>query len=230
MDDTIVTPTPENIVNHDELILQQQWNIEKEMSKLILHIGEEKSLKVLEREYPEEQVYCLKDSRWFILCGLICRLPLCRCLIRRPTLIIMTSMIHLCSHFGFWKLTSQNPPELLIARNEQAISDRKRLAKSYQVQDQQHLDQSSANFPAEESSSNSYGDSSRTVTSSMFSRKYVQPSEILSDFFFADDEAPGSQEPNLNLENRKFVVKNEQDLDHILIDKDQGLDLVIYVH
>ncbi|XP_044581545.1 uncharacterized protein LOC123263072 [Cotesia glomerata] len=34
----------------------------------------------------------------------------------------------------------------------------------------------------------------------------------------------GSREPDLNLENCKFVVKNEQDLDHMLIDKDQGLD------
>ncbi|XP_074115874.1 ada2a-containing complex component 2 [Cotesia typhae] len=134
---------------------------------------------------------------------------------------------------GYWKLTSHDPPEVLIARNEQAINERKRLAKSHQVQlPQQHnqLDQSSINSsPVEESSSDSYGDSSRTVTPSMFSREYVQPSEILSDFLFADDEVPG-RGTGAGTENQesdfkdKFVVKSEQDLNHLLIGKNQDLD------
>ncbi|CAG5083528.1 Similar to Kat14: Cysteine-rich protein 2-binding protein (Mus musculus) [Cotesia congregata] len=72
----------------------------------------------------------------------------------------------------------------------------------------------------------------------MFSREYVQPSEILSDFLFADDEVPvpvpgtsssgtssgtgtGHQESDFK---NKFVVKSEQDLNHLLIGKNQDFD------
>lgn len=65
----------------------------------------------------------------------------------------------------------------------------------------------------------------------MFSREYVQPSEILSDFLFADDEVPGrgtgtgtgTENQESDFKN-KFVVKNEQDLNHLLIGKNQDLD------
>ncbi|CAD6232958.1 GSCOCG00007069001-RA-CDS [Cotesia congregata] len=60
MEDATVTPAPENSVNQDELILQQQRSIEKEISESIPLIGEKESLKGLEREYEEDPVYLSK--------------------------------------------------------------------------------------------------------------------------------------------------------------------------
>ncbi|XP_043286095.1 ubiquitin thioesterase otubain-like [Venturia canescens] len=47
-------------VNQDELILQQQRRIEKEISESIALVGEKESLKSLEREYEEDEVYLSK--------------------------------------------------------------------------------------------------------------------------------------------------------------------------
>ncbi|XP_012288736.1 ubiquitin thioesterase otubain-like [Orussus abietinus] len=53
-------PTENTEVNQDELILQQQRRIEKEISESIAFVGEKESLKSLEREYAEDEVYLSK--------------------------------------------------------------------------------------------------------------------------------------------------------------------------
>ncbi|XP_033212537.1 ubiquitin thioesterase otubain-like [Belonocnema kinseyi] len=53
-------PAENTEVNQDELILQQQRRIEKEISESIALVGEKESLKALESEYAEDLVYLSK--------------------------------------------------------------------------------------------------------------------------------------------------------------------------
>ncbi|XP_015520182.1 ubiquitin thioesterase otubain-like [Neodiprion pinetum] len=53
-------PAENTEVNQDELILQQQRRIEKEISESIALVGEKEPLQSLEREYLEDEVYLSK--------------------------------------------------------------------------------------------------------------------------------------------------------------------------
>ncbi|XP_011306005.1 cysteine-rich protein 2-binding protein [Fopius arisanus] len=91
---------------------------------------------------------------------------------------------------GWWRLVDIDPPEVLIAKNSKMIVERKRQPGSIQVK------AIIACSPPRSESSLSIGDdsctgeSSRIQTPSMFSREYVQPSEVLSHYLMADDEMP----------------------------------------
>ncbi|KAK0176984.1 hypothetical protein PV328_001080 [Microctonus aethiopoides] len=60
MGDSLRSNASDSAVNQDELILQQQRSIEKEISESIPLIGDKELLKSLEREYDEDQVYLSK--------------------------------------------------------------------------------------------------------------------------------------------------------------------------
>ncbi|XP_011495930.1 PREDICTED: ubiquitin thioesterase otubain-like [Ceratosolen solmsi marchali] len=60
-DRTVQAKSTENTdVNQDELILQQQRRIEKEIQETISLVGEKESLKALESEYTEDDIYLSK--------------------------------------------------------------------------------------------------------------------------------------------------------------------------
>ncbi|XP_057334386.1 cysteine-rich protein 2-binding protein [Microplitis mediator] len=152
---------------------------------------------------------------------------------------------------GYWKLINNDPPEVLIARNDQAIVDRKRRAKiqssiqtlqqhqnHHQHQYQNYLQNQNLHqqpeFPTtslnsspviEESSScdDSYGDSSRTQTPSMFSREYVQPTEILSNFLFADDDLPDKIDPLATNDDDNLL--NDIDVDLNQSEESSSIDI-----
>lgn len=95
---------------------------------------------------------------------------------------------------GWWRLVDSDPPEVLIAKNTKMIVERKKQPAGSQVKTKGKIVCAS---PTRSESSLSIGDdsctgeSSRIQTPSMFSREYVQPSEVLSDYLLADDDMPG---------------------------------------
>ncbi|XP_063982899.1 cysteine-rich protein 2-binding protein [Diachasmimorpha longicaudata] len=89
---------------------------------------------------------------------------------------------------GWWRLVDVDPPEVLIAKNSKMIVERKKQpqAKSKAVCVSPPRSESSLSIGDDSCT----GESSRIQTPSMFSREYVQPSEVLSDYLMADDEMP----------------------------------------
>ncbi|XP_011647368.1 cysteine-rich protein 2-binding protein [Pogonomyrmex barbatus] len=88
---------------------------------------------------------------------------------------------------GWWKLSSNDPPEVLIAKNSKMIMDRKK----HNIK----LPRKLLNSPVPSDSSLSFGEDSncsgeicKNKGSSMYSHAYVQPTETLSDFLLEEDE------------------------------------------
>lgn len=89
---------------------------------------------------------------------------------------------------GWWKLLDNDPPEILIARNSKMLIDKKKHVGS-------KLPSKTLNSPAPSDSSISVGEDSncsgdlfKNKNSLLYSHAYVQPTEILSDFLFEEDE------------------------------------------
>ncbi|XP_029680557.1 cysteine-rich protein 2-binding protein [Formica exsecta] len=89
---------------------------------------------------------------------------------------------------GWWKLSDNDPPEVLIAKNSKMLIDKKKHIGS-------KLSSKSLNSPAPSDSSISVGEDSncsgelfKNRGSSIYSHAYVQPTETLSDFLFEEDE------------------------------------------
>lgn len=89
---------------------------------------------------------------------------------------------------GWWKLLDNDPPEVLIAKNNKMLSDRKKQTGS-------KLSSKSLNSPVPSDSSISIGEDSncsgelfRNKVSSIYSHAYVQPTETLSDLLLEEDE------------------------------------------
>lgn len=121
---------------------------------------------------------------------------------------------------GWWKLRYHHPPEILMAMNTKMILERKNRG----IDVRELLPNASPHSVAESESSLSCGDdsngggegSSRVQTPSMFSREYVQPTEMLSDFLFADDDIPEIDllniDNNIDFNDESFVeYKTDQD-------------------
>ncbi|XP_039305118.1 cysteine-rich protein 2-binding protein isoform X2 [Solenopsis invicta] len=104
---------------------------------------------------------------------------------------------------GWWKLLSNDPPEILIARNNKVMIDRKKHGTklSYKLLDS----------PAPSDSSLSIGEDSnngelfKNKDSSMYTHAYVQPTETLSDFLFEEDE------PN-DMDLEDDILRKENDV------------------
>ncbi|XP_034946363.1 cysteine-rich protein 2-binding protein [Chelonus insularis] len=97
---------------------------------------------------------------------------------------------------GWWRLVDNDPPEILMNKNNKIIMERKKqsLGQNKIILNPVKV----ANSPSRSESSMSFGEdnypsvdpSTANLTPSMFSREYVQPTEILSDFLLADDDVP----------------------------------------
>lgn len=107
---------------------------------------------------------------------------------------------------GWWKLLGSDPPEILIAKNNKMLMDRKKHVGA-------KLPCKPLDSPAPSDSSLSIGEDSncsgelfKHKGSSMYSHAYVQPTETLSDFLLEEDE------PNdIELED-DLMLRDENDV------------------
>ncbi|XP_029161138.1 cysteine-rich protein 2-binding protein-like [Nylanderia fulva] len=104
---------------------------------------------------------------------------------------------------GWWKLLDNDPPEILIAKNNKMLSDRKKQPGS-------KLPSKLLDSPAPSDSSISVGEDSncsgelfKNKGSSIYSHAYVQPTETLSDFLLEEDE------PN-DMDNEDDIMLNDE--------------------
>ncbi|XP_043255235.1 cysteine-rich protein 2-binding protein [Colletes gigas] len=106
---------------------------------------------------------------------------------------------------GWWRLIDNDPPEVLIAKNEKMILDRKKQVGN-QVKSTSRLHHS----PTPSESSISVGDDSicgneliKSQGCSAYSQAYVQPNKTLLDFLLEEDELS-------NMEIEDDTILNEQ--------------------
>ncbi|XP_072757244.1 cysteine-rich protein 2-binding protein [Anoplolepis gracilipes] len=87
---------------------------------------------------------------------------------------------------GWWKLLDNDPPEVLIAKNNKMLIDKKKRVdlKSSKSSSSSASDSSISVGDDSNCSGELYKNKSRLV----FSREYVKPTETLSDFLFEEDE------------------------------------------
>ncbi|XP_036146521.1 cysteine-rich protein 2-binding protein isoform X2 [Monomorium pharaonis] len=108
---------------------------------------------------------------------------------------------------GWWKLLGNDPPEVLIAKNNKVMMDRKKHvgAKSCKSSDSPVPSDSSLSI-GEDSNS---GELFKNKSFSMYTHAYVQPTETLSDFLFEEDELN-----DMDLED-DIMLRDENDVPFI---------------
>ncbi|EFN82271.1 cysteine-rich protein 2-binding protein [Harpegnathos saltator] len=107
---------------------------------------------------------------------------------------------------GWWKLLDNDPPEILIARNNKVIQDRKKNSstKIFCKSSSSSVQSDSSISVGEDS--NCGGELFKHQNSSVYSHAYVQPTELLSDFLFEDDEPNDlNTEDNIMLRNENCI-------------------------
>ncbi|KAK0157635.1 hypothetical protein PV328_011347 [Microctonus aethiopoides] len=149
----------------------------------------------------------------------------------KSTITIFKSGTSELNESGWWRLSTNDPPEILISLHNNSSNLRKKPNVNHSIIQEQLLSHEQEQSPARSdesicsfngvgggggddsnedgaaSSSINGGESSINNTPSMFSREYVQPSEIISDFLMADDDIKPDDVDLLDIDD-SFDIKD----------------------
>ncbi|XP_076762459.1 ada2a-containing complex component 2 isoform X2 [Xylocopa sonorina] len=105
---------------------------------------------------------------------------------------------------GWWRLIDNDPPEVLIAKNEKMILDRKKIGNQTKSTSKLHNSPTPSESSISVGEDNSYANGSiKNQECSVYSQAYVQPDRTLFDLLLEEDELN-------NMEIEDDMISNEQ--------------------